>query len=234
VELILVRHGESEGNVAASAAEAAGALRIDVPARDADVELSERGLRQAEAVGRRLAADPVPDAVHVSPYRRARTTAEVALAAAAWDPVLRIDERLRDRELGVLDTFTGRGVRELHPEEAERRRFLGKFYYRPPGGESWADVALRIRSVVPELEESGDRVLVVAHDAVIWLFRAVCERIEERELLDMAAATPIPNASITRLVHDGGDEPWRATVLNDVTHLDEVTEHGGRHDVPHG
>jgi broad specificity phosphatase PhoE len=234
VELILVRHGESEANVAASAAEAAGALRIDVPARDPDVELSERGLRQAEALGRRLAADPPPDAVRVSPYRRARATADVALDVAAWDLQPLVDERLRDRELGVLDTLTGRGARELHPDEAERRRFLGKFYYRPPGGESWVDVALRIRSVLPELEASGDRVLVVAHDAVIWLFRAVCERIEERALLDLAAANPIPNASITRLVHDGGDGRWRATVLNDVAHLDEVTEHGGRHDAPQG
>jgi broad specificity phosphatase PhoE len=234
MELILVRHGESEANVAASAAEATGALRIDVPARDPDVQLSDRGLRQAEALGRRLGEDPAPDAVRVSPYRRARSTAEVALAAAGWDVAPRVDERLRDRELGVLDTLTGHGVRELHPEEAERRRFLGKFYYRPPGGESWVDVALRVRSVLPELEASGDRVLVVAHDAVIWLFRAVCERIEERELLDMAAATPIPNASITRLVHDGGDGPWRASVVNDVDHLTEVTEHGGRHDAPQG
>jgi len=233
MELILVRHGESEANVAASAAEASGALRIAVPARDADVELSERGLRQAESLGRRLGEDPVPDAVRVSPYRRARTTAHVALTTVGWDLSPSVDERLRDRELGVLDTLTGRGVRELHPEEAERRRFLGKFYYRPPGGESWADVALRVRSVLPELEASGERVLVVAHDAVIWLFRAVCERIEERELLDLAAAHPIPNASITRLVRDG-DGAWHATVVNDVGHLDEVTEHGGRHDAPQG
>ena len=234
MELILVRHGESEANVAASAAEASGALRIAVPARDADVELSDRGRRQAEALGRRLAADPVPDTIRVSPYRRARTTADLVVATAGWTVAPYADERLRDRELGVLDTLTGRGVRELHPDEAERRRFLGKFYYRPPGGESWADVALRIRSVLPDLEASGGRVLVVAHDAVIWLFRAVCERIEERELLDLAASAPIPNASITRLVHDGGDGPWRAAVVDDVAHLDEVTEHGGRHDAPQG
>ena len=233
MELILVRHGESEANVAASEAEASGALRIAVPARDADVELSERGLRQAESLGRRLGEDPVPDAVRVSPYRRARVTAQVALTTAGWDLLPYVDERLRDRELGVLDTLTGRGVRELHPDEDERRRFLGKFAYRPPGGESWADVALRVRSVLPELEASGSRVLVVAHDAVIWLFRAVCERIEERELLDLAAAHPIPNASITRLVRDD-DGSWRATVVNDVSHLDEVTEHGGRHDAPQG
>jgi len=231
VELVLVRHGESLANVAAEEAEASGALRIAVPARDADVELSDRGRGQAKDLGRRLATEPVVDAVWVSPYRRAQETAAIALSAAGWDRSPRVDERLRDRELGILDALTGRGVRELHPDEAERRRWLGKYYYRPPGGESWADVALRVRSLVPDLGTSGERVLVVAHDAVIWLFRAVLERIEERPLLDLAAADPIRNASITRLVGDGSG-PWRAALVNDVGHVAEVTEHGGRPDAP--
>ncbi len=232
MELILCRHGESAANIAASEAERTGALRVEVPARDPDVALSDRGRRQAEDLGRRLAAEAEPDAVWVSPYLRARTTASIALAAAGWSAEPRIDERLRDRELGILDTFTGRGVRELHPDEAARRAFLGKYYYRPPGGESWVDVALRVRSVLPDLTASGDRILVVAHDAVIHLFRAVCERIDEQTLLEGAAAHPIPNASITRLVRDEPAGPWRATVVNEVGHLDEVTEHGGRADVP--
>ena len=44
--------------------------------------------------------------------------------------------------------MTGAGIREQYPDEAQRRDLLGKFYYRPPGGESWADVALRIRSLL--------------------------------------------------------------------------------------
>jgi broad specificity phosphatase PhoE len=230
VELILVRHGESEANVAASAAEASGALRIAVPARDADVELSERGMRQAESLGRRLAEDAVPDAMRVSPYRRARTTAHVALTTAGWDLAPYVDERLRDRELGVLDTLTSHGVDQLHPEEAARRRFLGKFYYRPPGGEAWTDVALRVRSLLRDLDDASDeRVLVVCHDAVIMLFRSICERIAERELLDEARAHPVPNCSLTRLVRDAPGEPWRAVTVNDIRHLEseDVTLHAG-------
>ena len=49
--LILVRHGQSEGNVAAETALRDGLERIDVPARDPDVELSETGRQQAAAVG---------------------------------------------------------------------------------------------------------------------------------------------------------------------------------------
>ncbi len=41
-----------------------------------------------------------------------------------------IDERLREREFGILDQLTTMGVRELFPEQAEFRRRLGKFYHR--------------------------------------------------------------------------------------------------------
>ena len=61
---------------------------------------------------------------------------------------MRTDERLRERDFGAFDGMTGAGIREQYPDEAKRRDLLGKFYYRPPGGESWADVALRIRSLL--------------------------------------------------------------------------------------
>ena len=233
-ELILVRPGESRANVAAAEAEATGALRIAVPARDPDVELSDIGVAQAEALGRRLgalAADEVPDAVWVSSYQRARSTAEHALATADLALPTVVDERLRDRELGILDALTWRGVEELHPEEAERRRWLGKYYHRPPGGESWADVGLRLRSVLRSIGESGaSRVLVVSHDAVVLLIRSVLEGIGEQELMDLSRTDPVKNASVTRLVRDG--DGWRAEPVNDVSHLvgeAPTTEHRGEH-----
>ena len=70
VELILIRHGESEGNVAASRASAAGADIIEVPARDADVGLSGTGPDQALALGKALsdvAEELRADAVVASP-----------------------------------------------------------------------------------------------------------------------------------------------------------------------
>jgi broad specificity phosphatase PhoE len=235
-ELLLVRHGESEANRVAAEAEQSGALRIPLPARDADVELSALGRDQATAVGRALAGlgrGDRPTAAWVSPYRRARETAELAVDEWGRDIPQRVDERLRDRELGILDGLTWAGVQEFHPEEAERRRFLGKFYHRPPGGESWADLALRVRSVLRDIEDGGDdRVLVVCHDAVVMVFRYVLERLDERTLLHEAATNPVPNASITRLVRGRAGDPWRAQPLNDVRHLEqdeqaEVTLHAG-------
>src|SRR4029453_10800810 len=138
--------------------------------RDADVELSATGREQALALGRLFADFPEEQrsaAVWSSPYVRARQTAELAVRTGGWPAGILIDERLRDRELGILDMLTSAGVEARLPEEAARRRWLGKFYYRPPGGESWADVVLRLRSLLLDLERQpgAGRVTLVCHDA---------------------------------------------------------------------
>jgi broad specificity phosphatase PhoE len=237
-ELILVRHGESIGNVAREEAESSGALSIAMPMRDADVPLSDVGVEQARAVGRWLAADPadrLPDTVWCSPYLRARQTAGTALAELAGAPAIRQDERIRDRELGVLDLLTSRGVSSRFPEEAERRRWLGKFYYRPPGGESWADLVLRIRAFLSDLERNGHgRQLIVSHDAVILLFRYVCEQLDEDSVFEIARTGSVTNASVSRLVRQDGEPGWRTAVYNDHQHLEafgaQPTEHPGELD----
>jgi broad specificity phosphatase PhoE len=234
-ELLLVRHGESQGNVAAAEAHAAGAEEIAVPARDADVELSDLGRRQAQAVGPALAAlDPSarPQALVSSTYVRAQQTAALACESAGLELPGRIDERLRDRELGVLDRLTFAGVEARYPEEAARRRWQGKFYHRPAGGESWADVVLRLRSWLSDLdhEPPADRVLVVAHDVVIALLRYVCEGLDEEQVLRLARDTPLRNASLSRFVREP-DGTWSVPSYDEVSHLRdaglEVTEHKG-------
>ncbi|HEX8080252.1 MAG TPA: histidine phosphatase family protein [Jatrophihabitans sp.] len=237
-ELILVRHGESVGNVAREEAESTGALSISMPVRDADVPLSELGVLQARAVGRWLAEDPGrrPDAVWTSPYLRARHTARTALAELADPPALRQDERIRDRELGVLDLLTKRGVGDRFPAEAQRRSWLGKFYYRPPGGESWADLVLRIRSFLADLERGPGqgRHLIVSHDAVILLFRYVCEQLDEDRVFEIARSGSVTNASVSRLVRQDGEPGWRTALYNDHQHLEAygapATEHPGEID----
>lgn len=202
-ELVLVRHGESAGNIADSEARKADAERLELSARDADVELSSNGEEQARTLGRwvtDLPAEQRPDLVVSSPYRRASDTARAALADTGIELV--IDERLRERDLGLLDGLTGKGIRARYPEEAKRRSHVGKFYYQPPSGESWADVVLRVRSLLADLREGQDgrRVWLFTHQAVIMSFRYALEGLDEKDLLEIDRSTPIPNASLTRYV----------------------------------
>lgn len=236
-ELIAVRHGESVGNVARERAEAERAEVITIDRRDPDVPLSPRGQEQAEAVGRWLAgrtSDRPIDAVWSSPFARARETAAIALATAELTLPVHVDERLRDRELGVLDRLTGRGVAARYPEEAVRRRWLGKLYYRPPGGESWADVALRLRSFLGDLQTAESAsVILFAHDAVIMLLRYVLEGLDEDQLMALARTETVANGSVTRLVR-AEDERWQAAGFNEQDHLittgAPTTEHAGETD----
>jgi 2,3-bisphosphoglycerate-dependent phosphoglycerate mutase len=208
-ELWLVRHGQSLGNVARDRARDEQVETLDIAERDMDVPLSDLGVQQAQALGRWLGAqERRPEVVLASPYERASQTASIALNEAGLDLRVHLDERLRERELGVLDLLTSHGVATRYPIEAERRRRLGKFYHRPPGGESWVDVALRIRSLRDSLarEHLDKRVLLVTHEVVIVMWRYLIEDLDESSALALSREHPLPNCSLTRYVRDRNDE----------------------------
>ncbi len=208
--LWIVRHGESAGNVARDQAEAEGRAVIDIPMRDADVPLSALGERQARAVGRWFARQPEgerPTVVLASPYLRARQTAALLLDSAGLareDDTLIIDERLREKEFGILDRLTRAGIMERYPDQAEFRRLLGKFYHRPPGGESWCDVILRLRSGVDTIvrEHRGERVLLVCHSVIVLCLRYLLERMTEEQILEIDRTSEVANCSVTSYAFD--------------------------------
>ena len=238
--ITLIRHGESMGNLADARARQDHAERLDLDERDADVELSDTGREQADALARWLTETDdawAPSIVLSSPYRRALQTAERALHRVG--PEVEVDERVRERDLGLFDGMTGVGIRARHPEEAARRHKLGKFYYQPPSGESWADVVLRVRSLLEDLRHGfdGERVWVFTHQAVIMSFRYVLEGLSEEELLRIDREVQIPNASVTRFVRKGElfelDAFADARVVHDteatVTHEEPQRGRGDQH-----
>jgi probable phosphoglycerate mutase len=127
---------------------------IDIEARDVDVPLSQLGERQAggpRLLVRVVAAGPTAKcrplfALPSRPKHRQRRSRQGGLATDFSELI--IDERLREEEFGILDRLTRLGIEERHPELAAARGKVGKFYFRPPGGESWCDVILRLRSVL--------------------------------------------------------------------------------------
>ena len=209
-----MRHGQSAGNVARAAAVAAGEHMIGVEVRDVDVPLSSLGHDQADALGRWFASlpeDEKPEVVLASPYIRARQTADAICGAGGVvdghkGPV--IDERLREREFGVLDRMTTEGIRALHPDQAEHRRLLGKFYHRPPGGESWVDVILRLRSAIDtvSLHFADRRVLIVCHQVVVLCFRYILEELDEAAILAVDKKGSVLNCGICEYEFEPDDE----------------------------
>jgi len=207
--LWVVRHGQSAGNVARDAADAAGDFRIALDHRDVDVPLSRLGEEQSRALGEWFAEGEEngrPEIMLASPYLRAIETAEIFRGAGGCDEQEKIcvDERLREKEFGILDGLTHRGIEATHPEQAEFRTLLGKFYHRPPGGESWCDVILRLRSLLDtvSLHYGGRRVMIVTHQVVVLCLRTIIENLGEKEILAIDREGDVANCAITEYRFD--------------------------------
>jgi len=158
-ELLLIRHAESEWN-------ACGRWQ-----GHADPPLSERGRRQAEALARELAAEPIGqigriDRIESSDLLRARETA-APLAAALGMPV-RTDPLYRELDLGVWSGLTGDEIRARGDEVYER--FTSRQPdARAPEGESRLELWARARASIEALCEgcAGERVVLVTHSGFV-------------------------------------------------------------------
>jgi broad specificity phosphatase PhoE len=232
--LWIVRHGQSAGNVAREEAERAAVPLIDIPTRDMDTPLSTLGDQQATALGHWFGTLPPsaqPTVVLTSPYVRAVETTRLLLAAAGGDtaslPIQR-DERLREKEFGALDRLTKLGIRQRYPDLAEQRAHVGKFYFRPPGGESWCDVILRLRSVLDTItrEHRRERVLIVGHQVTVNCLRYLFERLSEAQILDIDRGADVPNCSVTSYAFDSSAGRNGKLVLDLVNFVAPLTDAG--------
>jgi len=204
--LVIVRHGESQRNVSRAEAMREGSLEYHGDIRDMDVPLTARGLRQSLETGKHLAREFHFDRVFVSPYERTVQTATTFLKQFPYTIDLVMEERVREKEFGILDGLTGHGIRSRYPDEWRRREREGKYYYRPPGGESYPDVALRVHSFLGTLARDyrEQSVLVVCHSVVVLTFRRLLERLTEQSLLaiDRDPEKDVCNCSITWYAYD--------------------------------
>jgi broad specificity phosphatase PhoE len=139
---------------------------------------------------------------------------------------VQVDERLREKEFGILDRYTRHGIVAKFPELASQRALVGKFYFRPPGGESWCDVILRLRSVTEVLRRDhvGDRVLIVGHQVIVNCFRYLLECLDEATILALDREADVPNCGITdyALDRDCADACFKLQQANRVVALAEA------------
>src|SRR3546814_14807645 len=108
------------------------------------------------------------------------------------------------KEFGILDGLTFTGIDNIFPDQARFRQLLGKFYHRPPGGESWCDVILRLRSVLDtiSLHYAGRRVMIFTHQVVVLCLRYIIEEMDEAQILAIDRAGDVANCAITDYRYD--------------------------------
>jgi broad specificity phosphatase PhoE len=181
--LILVRHGESESNLARSFS------------ASPDIELTPRGLEQAYEVARRIKARFAPQAVLSSHFRRARQTAEI-IGGELNLPVETV-EAIHERDLGALRGHSYDALRALvkqAPDYDPQRGWL----WRPENGESFEDVRIRVTSAFDRLRMRfpEHEVVVVSHGGVILAMWA--------HLTGQWRGAHLPgNCGIVLIEHDG-------------------------------
>ncbi len=205
--LILVRHGETEGQSS-----------IRYYGRT-DLALSDLGRAQMASVRQALErwhGAPSFARIFASPLRRALEGARLIAGDAA--SIAAIDEFV-EVDFGLFEGLTAQEIHERYPEEFERwnrDRLAPDFTY--PGGESRSAFAARVGQGLDRMLElwRGGRdaydgnALLVAHRGVI---RAIARRL--------AGAEPVIElGSISVLTHD---DAWRAHLLDATEHLVEGT-----------
>lgn len=202
--LFLIRHGQSERNIAKAAAKASGQKFSYADAiRDQDTPLTSLGKLQSLSAGEGLRQCGYKvDITYVSPYLRAVQSADMFSRGLGFPPNMKgvVDERIRELEFGILDGLTPDGIAAKYPEEIARRTKEGKYWYRPPGGENRPDVNLRIHSFLGTLTRSarGKNVAVICHSVVVMCFRHLLERWGETDYLKVDAEDDVRNGSVTR------------------------------------
>ena len=190
--LVIVRHGQSALNVARDLLDAnvEEALRGLRSTRDVDIPLTPAGIWQAQQTGKHFAALEAFDICFTSPYRRAIQTAHEIIAQLARKPAIYKDNRIREKEFGILHGYGSGQIRDLFPHEFESREREGKYWYRLPGGENYPDVEQRVHSFLDRLirDYGGKRVLVVTHQVPVKIFRALFEHLDEEGVLALEDA----------------------------------------------
>jgi len=187
VRLLLIRHGQTEGNVR-------GALDTALPGPP----LTELGRTQADELAARLAGEPVV-AVYASQAIRAQQTAEPLAAGLGLD--VQVIDGVHEVAAGDLEGHTGRESIQIYMETF-RRWTLGEFDSAMPGGESGASVRTRMLDAAGllrakhEQADPGGVVALVSHGGAI---RLGAEWLAPNVSPDIANAALIPNTGIIEL-----------------------------------
>ncbi|CAM8627290.1 phoE Broad specificity phosphatase PhoE and related phosphatases [Comamonadaceae bacterium] len=184
--IIAVRHGETAWNVD---------TRIQ---GQLDIGLNERGLWQAERVGKALAEEAI-DRIYSSDLQRAHSTAQ-AIARHTANPTARevqLHTGLRERGFGTFEGETWADIAEKWPDESRRWKQRDP-HFAPPGGETPTQLLARVQTTVDDIaaRHPGEHIVLVAHGGVMDMLY----RLATRQELHAPRTWHLGNATINRLL----------------------------------
>ncbi len=197
--LIIVRHGETEWNIAG------------IRQGHLDSQLTEKGLAQARALAQRLAREKF-SALYSSDLGRAVQTA-AAIAELTGHKIL-TDPRLRERHLGIFQGLSGEEINARYPEERRLFRTVGPDYVIP-GGESMRQQVARNVAFLNELaaRHRGEQIVVVTHGGVVSGFFRYTLEIP----LEAPRRFEFVNAGLNIFARE--EDIWLLLTWGDVSHL---------------
>ena len=188
IDLVLVRHGQSEQNLASlKAREGDMSLFTDAfrATPQSQFRLSAKGREQARVTGEWLRKNDLGffDRRYVSDYVRAK---ETGILLKLDGPRWYVETALREREWGELDGMSWAERDELMKQQV-RQRSDDSFYWVPPNGESIAQLTVRLRTLFDSLHREcfDKRVVVVCHGEVMWGLRFILERMSSSQWMDL-------------------------------------------------
>lgn len=177
IEIVLVRHGESVRNLSCDEARQGNAFELERQMRDEQDEcpwpLTSLGVQQAELAGRWLREhlDTNFDAGYVSPFVRARQTAEALGLGMSYH----VDDRIREREWGEYTTDYSSSQYLSDLAVCADLRWKTAF----PGAESVMDLVPRVSAFVQDALRAtpAGRIVAVTHGGTIRALQVVLERL---------------------------------------------------------
>jgi broad specificity phosphatase PhoE len=202
IDLVLVRHGESEGNVARRFSEKGDDSLFTeefMKRHSSRYRLTDRGRKQPVAAGKWIKENIGErfDRYEVSPYARAMETAALMdLPDADW----RMNDYLRERDIADWDNVPESRKKAEYPASYAQYK-LDPFRWQPPGGgESVAQMCMRSDRVLDTYHRQcrDQSVIVTCHGMLMWGFMIRIERLTPQEFLrrTQVAAFRIRNCQI--------------------------------------
>lgn len=205
IDLVLVRHGQSEGNAANKQfrrGDDSAFTKEFIARHGSQWRLTDLGQEQAKMAGEWI-RDNIEiefDRYYVSEYLRALETAGLlGLPNTNWFREI----YLRERDWGQPDVQSRKDWLLRYRDELERHKRDG-FFGWPFGGESMADLCLRIDRILQTLhrECSKKRVIIVCHGEVMWAFRFRLERMTQNRYRELdASKNPFDKIHNCQIIH---------------------------------